>query len=226
MGGLFGLDNPIMRFLNKATDCIILNIIWFLCCIPIVTIGASTTAFYYAVTKVIRNDRGYAMREFFHSFKENFKQSTVAWLVMMAVGIVTYVDIYYTFVLVKADVLPKLFFFFLIGIFVIIFMWMIYWLPYIARFEDTLKRMWKLSFIMSVQNFLWSILNFIVFALMAVLVLMIPLLIVFVPVICTVILGIGLERVFRKYMSEKDLYLEDLRNGNITDEFLESDGGM
>lgn len=226
MGGLFSLDNPIMRFLNKATDCIILNILWIICCIPIITIGASTTAFYYSVTKVIRNDRGYALAEFWHGFKTNFKQSTIVWLVMMVTGILAYVDVYYTYVMVKADILPLLFLYFLIGVFFLIFMWMLYWLPYIARFENTIKRMWKFSLVMSMQNVLWSIFNFIVFGLMVVVVLMIPMLIFFVPVICTVLLSISLEHVFRKYMSEEDLHLEDLRNGNITDEYLESDGGM
>ena len=215
MGGLFSIDNPIMRFLNKVTDCIILNLLWLIFCIPIVTIGASTTAFYYAVTKTIRNDRGYPIVEFWHGFKNNFKQSTIVWLVMMAIGVLSYIDIYYTYVLVQADVAPVLFFYFLIGIFALIFIWMLYWLPYIARFENTLRKMWKFSLAIAAQNILWSILNFIVFALMAILVMMIPLLIIIIPVICEILLSISTEHVFRKYMSEEDLYLEDQRNGKI-----------
>ena len=36
----FNLDSPVMRFLTKVADLIILNILFLICCIPIVTIGS------------------------------------------------------------------------------------------------------------------------------------------------------------------------------------------
>ena len=59
--------------------------LWFMCCIPVFTIGAATTALYYTVNKSIKNDRGYASSEFFSAFKSNFKQSTVIWLIFLAI---------------------------------------------------------------------------------------------------------------------------------------------
>lgn len=213
MGGLFSIDNPIMRFLNKAADCLILSLVWMICCIPIVTIGVATTAFYYTITKTIRNDRGYVVREFFHSFKTNFKQSTIMWFIMIAIVIFAYVDIYYAHVLCSAGVIPGVVFWLLVFVFLWVYIWSIYWLPYIARFTNTTKEVLKISFYMMVQNILWSILNAIICILSTVIVFLMPLLIFFVAPVCMILLSMGLERVFRKYMSEEDLKLENMRNG-------------
>ena len=51
MGEIFGLDGGIMKFLSKVSDICIISILWLICCLPIVTIGASTTAAYYTMVK-------------------------------------------------------------------------------------------------------------------------------------------------------------------------------
>ena len=43
----FNYDNPIWRFMGRLGDMIVLNLLWLVCSIPVVTIGASTTALYY-----------------------------------------------------------------------------------------------------------------------------------------------------------------------------------
>ena len=212
MGKLFSLDSPIMRFLGKVTDCVILNLYWIICCIPIVTIGASTTAFYYTVTKVIRNDRGYITKEFWKSFKSNFKQSTIVWLMILAIYVLAYFDCFYAFVLMKAGTLPKIAFWFMIVIFALVLMWTVYLLPYIARFTNTTKEILKNSVFLMFRNFFWSVQNLIIFVATVVLVLMIPALILALPVICMLLISMSLERVFRKYMTPEDMELEDERN--------------
>ena len=54
---LFNPDSGIMRSLSKFTDCICLSLLFFVSCIPIVTIGTASTALYYTVHKVLRHDR-------------------------------------------------------------------------------------------------------------------------------------------------------------------------
>jgi hypothetical protein len=39
-------ENPVIAFLNKMADLILLNLIFLLCCIPVVTIGPAITALY------------------------------------------------------------------------------------------------------------------------------------------------------------------------------------
>ena len=64
-----------------------LNLLWFVCSIPIVTIGASTTALYYAALKVVRDEDSHVGAAFFRSFRQNFKQATVLWLILLGVGL-------------------------------------------------------------------------------------------------------------------------------------------
>lgn len=71
-----------------------LNLLWLVCSIPIVTIGASTTALYYVMLKVVRNEESNVTSMFFRAFKENFKQATVLWLIMFGIGAFLGADIY------------------------------------------------------------------------------------------------------------------------------------
>ncbi len=85
---MFNYDGPLMRTLNKITDIIILNLLTLVCCIPIITIGASLTAAHYTALKMHRDTDNYVFRNFFKSFKTNFLQSTAIWLLWMVfVGI-------------------------------------------------------------------------------------------------------------------------------------------
>ena len=80
-------DSPFSQVLLKLCYGCYLNLIWFICCIPVVTIGASTTALYYASLKNARGEDHALARMFFRSFRENFRQSTVLWLILLAAGL-------------------------------------------------------------------------------------------------------------------------------------------
>ena len=88
MGGIFSYDNPIMSAISKIANCILLNMLFLICCIPIVTAGASFTAMYYTVEKNIKNNRGYVCSSFFTSFKENLKKATPVWLLILGIEII------------------------------------------------------------------------------------------------------------------------------------------
>lgn len=87
-------DNPIVRGLGRIADFVLLNLLWVLCSIPIITIGASTTALYTVMLKIVKNEEGYIVRGFFKAFKENFKQGTAIWLVFLALGVILIVDFF------------------------------------------------------------------------------------------------------------------------------------
>lgn len=80
-------DSPFGQLMLKLCYSCYLNLLWFICCIPIVTIGASTTALYYTSLKIVRGEDGSLARMFFRSFRENFRQSTVLWLILLAIGL-------------------------------------------------------------------------------------------------------------------------------------------
>lgn len=92
---LFNYDNPVWRFMGKFFDVMILNILWIICSIPIVTMGASTTAVYYVTLRLVRDEEGTSIiKDYFHSFKQNFKQSTIIWLILLVVGGALAADVY------------------------------------------------------------------------------------------------------------------------------------
>lgn len=88
-------DSPVIAFLNKMTDLILLNIIFVICCLPVFTIGAATTAMYYVCIISIRQGDGYVVRRFFESFRRNFKQATLLWLPMLVIWLVMGFDLFF-----------------------------------------------------------------------------------------------------------------------------------
>ncbi len=79
----FDIDGPLMQGLTKIADLMILNFLTILCCIPIITAGAAVTALHYQVLKMVRKEDTYVARGYFKAFKENFKQATIVWLLLI-----------------------------------------------------------------------------------------------------------------------------------------------
>lgn len=92
MGGLFDYDSKLFQLLLRVSDIVVLSILWLLCSLPVITIGASTSALYYTVMKLVRQRGDSAMSMFFHAFKENFKASLPVTLLLLVVGYALVVD--------------------------------------------------------------------------------------------------------------------------------------
>ena len=88
----FSYDSKFGQLFIKLSYGCCLNILWLVCSLPIFTIGASTTALYYTSFKIAKTEGSYITAMFFRSFKQNFKQATVIWLIMLATGIVIFMD--------------------------------------------------------------------------------------------------------------------------------------
>lgn len=77
-------DNPLFSFMGKLGDVVLLNVTWLVCCLPVVTAGAATTALFYAARKLAAGEEYRVCRDFFHSFRANMKQATAFWLALLA----------------------------------------------------------------------------------------------------------------------------------------------
>ena len=82
--------------MSRIFDMMCLNVLWLVCSLPIFTIGASTTAMYTVMLKVVKNEEGYIVKGFFKAFKENFKKSTIIWLILLVIGGFLGADLYLT----------------------------------------------------------------------------------------------------------------------------------
>ena len=73
--------------MEKVADLIVINLLFILCSLPIVTIGASATAMHYSLRRW-REGQGSLAKDFFKSFRLNFRQATILWLAFLLLGAV------------------------------------------------------------------------------------------------------------------------------------------
>ena len=151
--GIFNYDNPVWRYIGKFGDLMMLNVLWIVCSIPIFTIGASTTALYYVTLKLARDDDGYTIKSFFKSFKENFKQATVIWLILLATGVILAFDLYFLLNVLTGSSMIRTVFMAAIG--ALSFIWIFVFtfaFPLQSRFYNPIKRTLFNALFMSVRH--------------------------------------------------------------------------
>lgn len=85
MEKLFALDGKFNRFMSKAADLLLLNLMWMICSLPIITIGASTTALFDVLLQMAEDEEAYAVRTFIRYFAQKQKESTKLWLLFLTV---------------------------------------------------------------------------------------------------------------------------------------------
>jgi uncharacterized membrane protein YesL len=79
-------DSALMITMTRITDCIFLSLFWLLCCIPVVTVGASFAALYDASYRTFRKNERNSWQRFFGVFRENWKAGIVPSVVFLAAG--------------------------------------------------------------------------------------------------------------------------------------------
>lgn len=92
MGQIFRMDSNLFKGMNKAGNVMLVSLMWLIGCIPIVTIGASTTAMYYTMVKAVRRENGYITQEFCRSYRQNLKKSIPMTIFFLVTAVVLYVD--------------------------------------------------------------------------------------------------------------------------------------
>lgn len=150
------MDNVVMRALSKICDMAFLNVLWVICSIPIVTIGASTTALYTVMLKIVRNEEGYIFRGFFKAFKENFKQSTVIWLIIAVFSVLCWLD-FRIAGMMGAGVGDVLRIIFMIVGFLLLSV-TIYVFPLTARYENKISATLKNALILTIAKLPYTVL--------------------------------------------------------------------
>ena len=154
---IFNMDNAVWRAMAKVADLVIANLLFLVCSIPIVTIGASMTALYTVTLKMVDKSGGYVSKDFWSAFKSNFKQSTIIWLIMLAVGVFIAGD-YYLVSQMVATVGKAVKYIVLILAF-LYFMIISYVFPLQSKFENTIVRTITNAAMMSIAHLVpWTIL--------------------------------------------------------------------
>lgn len=165
MSSFFNVDGPLFSGLDKVADLFWLNVLFLICCIPIVTIGASSTALYYVTLKMVKNEESGITKSFFRAFRTNFKQSTIIWLFAMVVGFILGFDyLFMTGYWADISTLPGFVRKGMLIILLVAALWYLFTLRYVfpllARFDNTIRNTIKNSFLISIRHLPYTILLF------------------------------------------------------------------
>ena len=91
----FNMDNPFWRGMGRIFDVFVLNVLWLLCCLPVLTAGAATTAMYSVLFQYITDQDNEVLKPFLRAFRENFAQATPLWFLNLLVGLALGAEAFY-----------------------------------------------------------------------------------------------------------------------------------
>ena len=146
---MFGEDAPLMRGLAFVFNLIALNMLFMLCCLPVITIGASCAALHVMARRINEGDDLHMVKNFFRAFKRNFRQATLAWLPLLAVGALLYVNVA---LIAEEGVQSALVLVALLVISLLYLLVALYIFPLIGRYENTLLGSFRNALFLSVRH--------------------------------------------------------------------------
>ncbi len=148
MRRLLDINNPIMRFLVNMFDLMGLSVLWVVFSLPIFTMGAASTALYSAAYHHVRKGEDYLWNSFFSAFKENFRRSTLTWLMALAILGFLGADALLLRSLILQGYSFGWFYGVTLALVVLALTWTVYLAAYAARFNGTVKEVLRYSFML------------------------------------------------------------------------------
>ena len=184
---------------SRFIDLIVAGLYWLICSLPVITIGAASTALYYAVVKCVRHERGRLTGVFFSAFRREFRQSTLTWLIYIGYTAVIAADAYAIGAAGLGGVLGILrWVFFLPAL--LSLPWMF---AYISRFSNNIKGSFKFVGWLTLKHLGKSVLLAAVLVAVGVIVYFTPLLLPLLPGAVCMLMSLIIEPVFREYTAEQ-----------------------
>lgn len=200
----FSTDSRFFRIMSRVADCMILSILWFLFSLPIITAGATTASLYYCVCKVLREEQGYAVSSFWHSFRSNLKQGTLITLIFLAAALGAGAYIRMQAEAARPDI-------YVVSLLAAVFAiaWLHCLLTYIAKFRTGFGTVLKNSLVICIANFPISVM-LVIFLTAVVLVMVLNLprtlgAMLFVPAVYMLLVSFPMERIYRKYLPPEEI---------------------
>lgn len=133
-------ENRIMSLFSRINDFLLLNVLFVITSIPVITLGTSITALYSVALKMVKNEESYVVRDYLHAWKRNFKPATPAFLFFAVVFSILGMNIWISY---QTDGTFYLFLRSLATIFLVcLFICVKYYFPVLARFDFTFRQVW------------------------------------------------------------------------------------
>ncbi len=204
MSGIFSYDSKFSKVMNRIVDIFYASILWLIACIPIITIGASTTALFTVARKTLKENRGYVFRTFVDTFKAEFKQATIMWLIELGIYLVLAFGRMIMRVFLEQG--SPLGFMFYVYYYAILYevVYCIFTFAYASRFKLGIKGTMINSGLLTLKYLPITVLFFVLVVVSYRLILDMPFLAFLLPAILVMIFQYFLEKIFRKIMTFED----------------------
>ena len=208
MNRLFGMDSPLMVALMKIGDLLCLSVLWLVFSLPIFTIGASSTALYAAVFYCLRRNEAGIWKHFWKAFRENFKRSTLAWLIELAVLAVFSLDAaVFRAIRLSGGAMGKLYWAALL-LEAVALTWTAYVAAYAARVNGTVGDILRYGLVLLRLHPIRALGVMLPILAGLALCLLVPFTVLFAPAAVCLACSYSLEQVFRLHMQPEDLEKE------------------
>ena len=144
------LANPVLDFINTLCNFVVLNLVFLISCLPVITIGTALSSLYYVTLREARGEYGYLVRTYIKEFRKNLKSGTAAFAVLFVIGAVILFILAFWFNLgaIPAAALTVLL---AVGAIVWLFTFT-YTFPLIARFNNSTKQTLINAFCLMMSN--------------------------------------------------------------------------
>lgn len=137
------LDSKLYEKLNTIVDFVLLNLLWLLMCLPVITIFPATAALFGVVRKWKLEKEPPLLKTYFVLFKENFIQSSLIGFIWTAIGAALYLD----FTLVGGNVFLQIMLLIIVSVYTIV---SIYLFPVMVHYKNSLLHTIKNSFYLAI----------------------------------------------------------------------------
>lgn len=204
LGKIFGTEGRFTGLMTKFADLVLVNLLWLVCSLPVVTFATSTSALYYAVVKGIRKERGTPTKEFLHFFKTNWKQGigiSILYILLAGLAAFNYMAV------TKMDRASWLYTVYRVESLWVVIMFIfltVFLFPVFSRFEYGVVECVKVSILMAVRHTPSSLVMLVVLVAGALFAAKYPVFLLVVPGLLAMVFSLRIERIFRKYMKKPE----------------------
>lgn len=150
MKNLLNLESPLMQMLTRIGDMILLNVLFLICSLPVITLGASLAALHKMLQEIVYDVDSSTVKGFFRAFRANFKQATVVWLFMLLIFVSLFCD-YLLIITYFSGTEAVKWMLILLAVLAVLVICVISWLfPLLVRYDNKLRQLLNNAIILSI----------------------------------------------------------------------------
>lgn len=206
--GAFRYDNPLMTIMVRIANLMLLSFYWVVCCLPLVTAAPASAALYHSICKVVRTNGNGVTRDFFRTFKNEFKTGVCLTLICTAAAALLGYGLFLGGQFIGEGIFGIIHFAVGAILVMVLLPTVLYVPPVLSRFRGSASMILRLSLFFSSQHPVRNLVMLVLLALIVFLVDFYPVLLMLLPAVYADMIATGMEKIMNRYAEEKGL-LED-----------------